>query len=185
MLAYLSDIFDRINTLNTSLQGKECHVFSAQDQVSAFRKKLDLWCARIEWGSVEMFPSLEDAVSKAGLQMDSVQQVVIVHLKGLHEQFGEYFGEETLANQWVRNPFSYPVTPRDGLTMQEEEALVELNSNMDMKQKMSEVSLAHFWLYVETELPQLYKKAMKVLIPFTSTYLCECGFSALTYIDIY
>lgn len=48
MLAYLSDIFDRINTLNTSLEGKECHVFLAHDQVSAFRKKLDLLCARVE-----------------------------------------------------------------------------------------------------------------------------------------
>ena len=34
MLAYLSDIFDRINSLKTSLRGKECHVFSAHDQVS-------------------------------------------------------------------------------------------------------------------------------------------------------
>ncbi|KAM3835905.1 zinc finger BED domain-containing protein 5-like [Diretmus argenteus] len=182
MLAYLSDIFDRINTLNTSLQGKECHVFLAHDQVSAFKKKLDLWCARVERGSVEMFPTLEDVVEKTGLHLDFVQQVVIAHLKGLREQFGDYFGEDTLANQWVRNPFFFPVTPRDGLTMQEEKALVELNSNMDLKQKMSEVSLAHFWLSVEAEFPHLTKKAVKVFIPFTSTYLCECGFSALTMI---
>ncbi|XP_022597516.1 zinc finger BED domain-containing protein 5-like [Seriola dumerili] len=180
MLAYLFDIFDRINTLNTSLQGKECHVFLAHDQVSAFRKKLDLWCARVERGLVEMFPTLEDVVEQTGLQLNCVQQVVIAHLKGLREQFGDYFREETLANQWVRNLFSFPVTPRDGLTLQEEEALVELNSNMDLKQKMGEVSLAHFWLSVETEFLHLTKKAVKVFIPFTSTYQCECGFSALT-----
>ncbi|KAK0146558.1 Zinc finger BED domain-containing protein 5 [Merluccius polli] len=142
MLAYLSDIFDHISTVNTSLQGKECH----------------------------------------HRDCDCVQQVVIAHLKGLREQFGDYFGEETSANQWVRDPFSFPVTPHDGLTLQEEEALVELNSNMDLKQKMSEVSLAHFLLSVETEFPHLTKKAVKVFIPFTSTYLCECGFSALTMI---
>ncbi|XP_056243076.1 zinc finger BED domain-containing protein 5 [Seriola aureovittata] len=136
MLAYLSDIFDWINTLNTSLQGKECHVFLAHDQVSAFRKKLDLWCTRVERGSVEMFPILEDVVEQTGLQLNCVQQVVIPNFKGLREQFGDFLGEETLANQWVRNPFSFPVTLRDGLTLQEEEALVELNSNMDLKQKM-------------------------------------------------
>jgi hypothetical protein len=179
-LAYLSDIFERINSLNTSLQGKECNVFLAHDRVSGFRKKLDLWCARVKRGSVEMFPTLEDVVEKAGLQLGTVQQVVIAHLEGLREQFGEYFGEEILANQWVRNPFSFPVSPCDRLTMQEEEALVELNSNMDLKQKMTEVSLAHFWLSVKTEFPHLSKKAMQVLLPFTSTYLCECGFSALT-----
>ena len=140
-----------------------------------------MWCTRLEQGSVEMFPTLEDVVEKTGLQLDCVQQLVIEHLKGLREQFGDYFGE-LLANLWVRNPFSFPVTLHDGLTMQEEEALVELSSNMDLKQKMSEVSLAHFWLSVQTEFPQLAKKPVKVFIPFTSTYLCECGFSALTMI---
>ena len=80
----------------------------------------------------------------------------------------------------MRNPFSLPVTPRDRL--QEEEALIDLNSNIDLQKKMSKVSLAHFWLSVESEFPHLSKKAVKVLIPFTSSYLCECGFSALTMI---
>lgn len=34
MLAYLSDTFDQINILNTSLEGKECCVFLAHNQVS-------------------------------------------------------------------------------------------------------------------------------------------------------
>ncbi|XP_056126207.1 zinc finger BED domain-containing protein 5-like [Rhinichthys klamathensis goyatoka] len=182
MLAYLSDIFDRINSLNTSLQGKECHVFSAHDQVSGFRKKLDLWCARVERGSVEMFPTLEDVAEKTGLPLNSVQTVITAHLNGLRDQFGEYFGEDALGNQWVRNPFSFPATPRDGLSLQEEEALVELSSNMDLKQRLGEMPITRFWFSVESEFPQISTKATKVLIPFTSTYLCECGFSALTMI---
>ena len=39
-----------------------------------------------------------------------------------------------------------------------------------------------FCFSVENKFPQIPTKAMKVLIPFTSTYLCECGFSALTLI---
>lgn len=35
---------------------------------------------------------------------------------------------------------------------------------------------------METEFPHLTKKAVKVFIPFTSTHLCGCGFSALTMI---
>ena len=50
------------------------------------------------------------------------------------------------------------------------------------EKKTSEVTLAHFWLSVETEFLHLAKQAVKVLIPFTSTYLCECRFSALTLI---
>ncbi|XP_032376013.1 zinc finger BED domain-containing protein 5-like [Etheostoma spectabile] len=178
-LAYLSDVFEKINTLNICLQGKECNVFYAHDQLCGFRKKLELWGARVERGSVEMFPTLEDVLARAELKVECLQQVVCAHLEGMRKQFGEYFGEETMANQWVRNPFSFPVTLKDGLSAGEEEALAELSCDMDLKQRMSDVSLAHFWLSVGTEFPQLSTKAVNVLIPFTSTYLCECGFSAL------
>uniref|UniRef100_A0A3Q2PQY9 Uncharacterized protein n=1 Tax=Fundulus heteroclitus TaxID=8078 RepID=A0A3Q2PQY9_FUNHE len=153
-LAYLSDVLDKINTLNICLQGKECNIFYAQDQLCGFRKKLELWSARVERGSVEI----------------------------MRKQFGEYFGEETMTNQWVRNPFSFPVTLKDGLSAGEEEALAELSCDMDLKQRMTDMSLAHFWLSVGTEFPQLSTKAVNVLTPCTSTYLCECGFSALAMI---
>ena len=39
-----------------------------------------------------------------------------------------------------------------------------------------------FWFPVESDLHKGSTKALKVLISFTSTYLCECGFSALTLI---
>lgn len=83
------------------------------------------------------------------------------------------FGEEAMPNQWVRNPFSFPVMLKDGLSVGEEEALAELSSDMDLKQRMRDMSCVHLWLSVETEFPHLSSKAMKVLIPFTSTYLCE------------
>lgn len=87
-----------------------------------------------------------------------------------------------MRNQWVRNPFSFLATHRDDLSLQDEEALAELSSNVDLKQKLGEMPIMRFWLSVENEFPQICTKALKVLIPFTSTYLCECGFSALTLI---
>ena len=182
LLAYLSDIFERINTLNTSLQGKECNVYTAHDQVSGFMKKLDVWCARIGRGSVEMFPTLEDTLEKTAQPLSSVKPVISAHLSGLRDQFGEYFGEEPLGNQWVRNPFSFPPTVRDDLSIHEEGALVELSSNVDLKQRLVEMPITQFWLSIESEFPHVSAKVMRVLIPFTSTYLCECGFSALTLI---
>ncbi len=47
----------------------------------------------------------------------------------------------------------------------------------NLNQRMSELSLVPFWL--QTEFPHLSQKAQKVLIPFTSAYLCECRFSIL------
>ncbi|KAJ7987904.1 hypothetical protein DPEC_G00331430 [Dallia pectoralis] len=85
-----------------------------------------------------------------------------------------------MGNQWVRNPFAFPATPSDGLSLQEEEALVDLSSNVDLKQRRVEMPITRFWLSVESEFRQISTKAMKVLIPFTSIYLCE--FFALTMI---
>ncbi|XP_060790841.1 zinc finger BED domain-containing protein 5-like [Neoarius graeffei] len=160
MLAYLADIFDKINSLNTSLQGKEGHVFTAHDQVTGFRRKLDAWCACVGRGSMEMFPTLEDVLEKTALPPSSVQLVITAHLNGLRDQFAEYFGEEPLGNQWIRNPFSFPATARDALSLQEEEALVELSSNLDLKQRLVEMPITRFWLSVESEFPHVSAKAM-------------------------
>jgi len=42
-LAYLCNIFEKLNSLNTSLQGKETHILQLYDQLVAFIKKIDLW----------------------------------------------------------------------------------------------------------------------------------------------
>ena len=87
-------------------------------------------CAFVELDLVEMVPTLEDVVGKARLQLDSAQQST--RLNGLCEFFwrgdhGKSVGVKSIL----------PVTPCDGQTMHEEEALVELNSNMNLNQKMS------------------------------------------------
>lgn len=35
---------------------------------------------------------------------------------------------------------------------------------------------------LKDEYHMLFKKAMKILLPFSSTYLCEAGFSGMTHI---
>ncbi|MGH0155314.1 UNVERIFIED_CONTAM: hypothetical protein FKN15_031073 [Acipenser sinensis] len=40
--------------------------------------------------------------------------------------------------------------------------------------------VADFWLSVGSEFHELTDRALKALILFSSTYLCESGFSALT-----
>ena len=42
-LAYLSDIFKKLNDLSLSLQGKAVTVFKASDKVQAFKKKIKFW----------------------------------------------------------------------------------------------------------------------------------------------
>ena len=181
-LAYLADIFERMNALNVSLQGKECNVFVAHERVTAFRTKLDLWAMHVEQGSVEMFSTVEDVMTRADLPLVTIQPVITEHLRGMCRQFGQYFTEETVKDQWILNPFMFNPTPSDGLSIHEKEALTDLTADRELQQKITRVSIGSFWLSVENEYPSLTEKALMKLTPFSSTYMCESGFSALTYI---
>lgn len=60
-LAYLCDIFEKLNILNTSLQGKETHILQLYDKVVAFIKKIELWQRKLteENGKATCFSFLE------------------------------------------------------------------------------------------------------------------------------
>ena len=49
LLSYLVDIFDRINSLNLFLQGKNKYIFDLNDKLKAFQMK------KIENGNICMF----------------------------------------------------------------------------------------------------------------------------------
>ncbi len=92
-LSYLVDIFDRLNGLNLSLQGRETHILLLADKVHAFTQKLDLWHGRISRGNCDMFPSLADFITDAGTSHDfsSLFQSASEHLSAMRKQFATYF----------------------------------------------------------------------------------------------
>ena len=46
-LAYLSDIFDQLNQLSKSMQGRNSSVFLVADKIEGFKKKISLWRRRV------------------------------------------------------------------------------------------------------------------------------------------
>jgi hypothetical protein len=57
-LAYLGDIFDKMNFLALSLQECNTNILVLSDKVNGFTNKLELWKSRMKNGNVEMFPLL-------------------------------------------------------------------------------------------------------------------------------
>lgn len=81
-LAYLADIFDRLNGLNMSLQGPNTNIMSLADKVIGFVKKMERWTARIEKGSVEMFDGLHEFIEENELLLDDGTKTLITnHLR--------------------------------------------------------------------------------------------------------
>ncbi|KAL2101246.1 hypothetical protein ACEWY4_003007 [Coilia grayii] len=178
-LSYLVDVFDRLNGLNLSLQGRETHVLLLADRVDAFAQKLDLWRGRISRGNCDMFPSLADFISDSGTSHDfsSLFQTASEHLSELKKQFALYFTEDYRSFAWVRDPF---VCAANDLSIDMQEQLIELKSDRRLQQLFSSCPLSSFWVALMQEYPQLCDVALKILLPFASTYLCEAGFSKMT-----
>ncbi|XP_066982653.1 zinc finger BED domain-containing protein 5-like [Macrobrachium rosenbergii] len=56
-LAYMVDIFEKINHLNQSMQGPHKNIFTQSDKISVFMKKIELRIRSIENNIFDMFPN--------------------------------------------------------------------------------------------------------------------------------
>ena len=63
------------------------------------------------------------------------------------------------------------------LTSRQNEQLVELRNSSSLQLNFESMPLAEFWASAEGEVPELADVALRALVLFISTYLCETGFS--------
>lgn len=178
-LAYLADIFNVLNTLNSSLQGTSVTVFSVQDKIEATIKKLNLWCSRLEKGIFDSFQTLTDFIefSEQPLSGDFVESV-IEHMRSLASQLRIYFPHCPEKNDWMKNPF---VDSEYELPYDEEEQLIELSCDSKFKMLFPSLPLLEFWFQSKAVYPEISRRAVKYMLPFATTYLCETTFSHLVH----
>ncbi|XDV31945.1 hypothetical protein PO909_002862 [Leuciscus waleckii] len=182
-LAYLADVFSRLNDLNLELQGKDTTVLHLYDRVSGFMKKIELWCRKCQNGDVSSFPQLDMCLVNVRDEKVSILQTVQAHLDKLSSEFRSYFPDIEVHNSaldWIRNPFVATCTQTVPVTLQER--LIDLSSDRGLKIMFSETSLTQFWCNAEKEYPDVGEHALYELLPFGSTYLCEVTFSAMAHI---
>ncbi len=66
------------------------------------------------------------------------------------------------------------------MSVQEEDQLLEIANDGGFKSIFETTTLPVFWIKVMAEYPEIATTALKTLLPFPTTYLCEAGFSAVT-----
>uniref|UniRef100_A0A8C1QE04 Uncharacterized protein n=1 Tax=Cyprinus carpio TaxID=7962 RepID=A0A8C1QE04_CYPCA len=91
--------------------------------------------------------------------------------------------DELKDKRWVKNPFDFE-TPDSiaelNLTPSEESEMIQLTSDNTLKTRHKTEKLSSFWIGLFTEYPMLSKASISLLLPFTTTYMCETGSSLLT-----
>ncbi|XP_075070632.1 protein FAM200A-like isoform X2 [Mixophyes fleayi] len=181
-LAYLCDLFDKLNALNLSLQGSNTHILKLSDKVSAFRKKLLLWKRKLNEDRYnDCFPLLHQFVTSNDVYLThELKSVFEQHLTKLSDWFEKYFPENMETFVWIQDPFSTKAPSE--FTSIEEEKLIELSCDKSLKLKFIRMGLEEFWISIKDEYPMLSTKAQRMLVPFATTDMCEAGFSAVAVI---
>ena len=60
-----------------------------------------------------------------------------------------------------------------------QEEFTELTNDSFAKDEFHSCKVEKFWVKMQHCYPRIGIQALNILVPFSSTYLCECGFSAL------
>jgi hypothetical protein len=98
----------------------------------------------------------------------------------MKSHFEKYFPEDFEQRNWIRDLFRAESPP--SFTTTEQEQLIDLSSDSTFRTRFPSMSLPGFWSSVKREYPEISCKALRVLIPFATSYLCEAGFSAVVVI---
>lgn len=185
LLAYLADVFSHLNDLNVNLQGRDKNILLMTDKVHAFIKKLDIWIIRLQSKNLDMFPLTSDYIEKNLNEQDTIIRHSLdcmkMHLRELKTQLTEYFPEDKndFSKRWVLNPFSENVVAAAKLPVEIHDQLIEMSADKTLQLQFTSEDLNTFWLARRNEYGNLVTEALKILIPFATSYLCEKGFSSM------
>lgn len=187
-LGFLTDIMEKLNSLNLELQGKDKSIAEMISSVKSFKAKLDLLISHLQINSLVHFPHMKKMLGDNELN----GTLFIKHLQELKKQFEERFLQfkhiEPIVSFCI-NPFTCQINVMEiaaciadfvqGKTEELELEILDLKNDILLKSLMSE----DFWNTVDREkFPLLKKAAYKIESFFGSTYLCESLFSNMNLI---
>ena len=132
---------------------------------------------------------LNDFITENNIKLSTDNQVVIMsirqHLRELIKSFRDYFPCDTDINKedCMRNPFNIqPDSMPSHLSRKEKEQLIEIATDKRLQDEFKKVDLCEFWLRQRAMFSLLSDRAIIFMLPFTTSYLCEKGFSAMLFI---
>ena len=110
-LCYLSDIFERINVLSRTLQGKDTNLMLFHDKISGFLATLTLLKDKVSRNRFLLFPRLSAHMEVSeDVEVESLSHDITQHIMSLISQFEHYFPELDVQSFTVtRDPFSAPL----------------------------------------------------------------------------
>ncbi|KAM5138852.1 general transcription factor II-I repeat domain-containing protein 2A-like [Mantella aurantiaca] len=181
-LAFLTDITQSLNTLNTNLQEREQNVSQLYKHISAFRNKLMLLKLNLLRNELihfnccsELFYEMKDSGTILNFNR------FIPKIEVLIENFNARFQELNELNSSFRlfsSPLTADIVAADVHYQME---LCEVQADMFLSSR-TEPGVPFFKLLPRERYPNLRDLGLKITSMFGSTYICEKAFSDLNHI---
>lgn len=157
------------------MQGRDENLLKSSDKIKTFKDKIEFWKIKVNEGNLEMF-------TRTAKTKENIIKLIYEHLTSLGTQICHYFPDISIDSfDWIRNPFVELLSSPNKLELnyKEEEELIEIRNDRTLRIKYSESSLESFWILIQKEYPNIGARALQVLVQFSTSYLCEVGFSTL------
>lgn len=124
-LPYLSEIFEKLNNWNLSMQGSVSNVFLVEKKTNAMIKKLNLWEKEIQKYNCEPFERLNIFLQDNKKNLSNFIKLKLTqmghHLNALKIRIREYFSPLEKHYDWIRDPFDADDTDTNLTTFEKEQ----------------------------------------------------------------
>ena len=153
-------------------------MLTSTDKLNSFKSKLEQWEEEVKKGLLKCFQELNVIIlilrfwgtSKLIFKCWVINFYIISLCLVLTNMFG--FVIHFLFQSWQQ--FS-------NLSVKQKE-LLDIINDRTLELKFKEMKLDEFWLLTRSEYPIISNQALIVLLPFSTSYLCELSFSAIFHI---
>ena len=174
-LAFAVDLFKHLSVLNTTLQGKGTFAHEMYSTGKAFRVKLKLFSRQLSQNITMHFPTL---ATMAQPMMSTEKYTNII--SALDNEFSRRFADfQKLAAEFdiLSSPFTTDIEKAPDAVQLE---LIDLQCDSTLKEKFYSESIDKFYALLNaSKFAKLRKMAMRLLVLFGSTYICEQTFSTM------
>jgi len=127
-------------------------------------------------GGFSNFPTFSKlTMGKSNIK--ELQQLIL-----LEEKIEHYFPSLTTSADWVVLPFDFTDNVNElDLINDEKNEFIDMcsSSTIQILFNSQKNNIDSFWLNLASEYSAIFKKAILLLLPFSTSYLCEQAFSAL------
>lgn len=163
------------------MQGRQETIISSTNKIRGFKNKIVFWKSSIikrNFLNFSTFSKLRMVKSN----INELQKLIIEHLVLLKKKIKHYFPSLTISADWVVLQFDFTdnVNELDFTNDKKNEFIVMCSSStIRILYNSQKNNIDSFWLSIASDYPAISQKTILLLLPFSTSYLCEQAFSAL------